>query len=128
MQVRATGLTPYILNVKGVFDADQRRIMALVIVVIGLIVLVWVRDPALTVCMLGATLAVYVATLGVTGWFFEQVLGAGRIDYKVRLFLFVVLVAVGQDYNIFVVSRIRQEHGRTSRARRSGGPSCGPGR
>jgi len=106
VQVHATGLTPYIINVRGVFDADQRRVTVLVIAVIGL---GWVRDPALTVCMVAATLAVYAATLGVTDWFFDDVLGAGRIDYKVRLFLFVVLVAVGQDYNIFVVSRIRQE-------------------
>jgi RND superfamily putative drug exporter len=108
-RVHATGLTPYILNIKSVSDADQRRVMVLVVLVIGLIVLVWQRDPALTGFMVAATLAVYAATLGATDAFFVHVLGSAGIDWKVKLFLFVVLVAVGQDYNIFVVSRIRQE-------------------
>lgn len=111
-QVHATGLTPYILNIKSVSDADQRRVMVLVVAVIGLIVLVWVREPAMTVCMVAATLAVYAAALGVTDAFFVHVVGSAGIDWKVKLFLFVVLVAVGQDYNIFVVSRIRQERRR----------------
>ncbi|MCP4249974.1 MAG: MMPL family transporter [bacterium] len=109
VKLYATGLTPYILNIKRVADADQRRVMLLVVAVIGLIVLIWVRDPGLTVCMVGATLAVYAAALGITDAFFRYVLDTGGIDWKVKLFLFVVLVAVGQDYNIFMVSRIRQE-------------------
>ena len=111
-RVHGTGLTPYILNIKSISDADQRRVMILVAAVICLIVWVWVRDIPLTICMVAATLAVYAATLGATDVFFRDVLGRPGIDWKVKLFLFVVLVAVGQDYNIFVVSRIRQEHRR----------------
>ncbi len=107
--VHATGLTPYILNIKAIAEADQRRIMVLVVAAIALIVLIWVRRLALTACMVLATLAVYAATLGAAEVFSVHVLGADGIDWKVRLFVFVVLVAVGQDYNIFVVSRMRQE-------------------
>ncbi|MCH7813758.1 MAG: MMPL family transporter [Planctomycetes bacterium] len=109
VKLYATGLTPYILNIKTVADADQRRVTLLVVAVISLIVLIWVRDPGLTVCMVVATLMVYAAALGITDAFFRCVLATGGIDWKVKLFLFVVLVAIGQDYNIFMVSRIRQE-------------------
>ncbi len=107
--VHGTGLTPYILNIQSVADADQYRVMALVVGVILLIVLGWIRDLPMALCMVAATLVVYAATLGVTDLVFTRLLGASGIDWKVKLFLFVVMVAVGQDYNIFVVSRIRQE-------------------
>lgn len=107
--IHATGLTPYILNIRSIAQADQRRVMLLAVVVIFLIVLGWVRHLTLTVCMLVATLGIYAATLGVTELFFVHVMGLDGIDWKVRLFVFVVLVAVGQDYNIFLVSRIQQE-------------------
>ncbi len=108
-QVHATGLTPYILNIKSVAAADHRRVTVLVVAAIGTVVLIWVRRPLLTACMVSATLVVYAAALGITEVFFVRVVGLAGIDYKVQLFVFVVLVAVGQDYNIFVVSRIRQE-------------------
>jgi len=110
-RVHGTGLTPYILNIRDVSQADQRRVMVLVVAAIALIVLAWVRDLPMAVGMLLATLVVYLATLGVADLFFARVAGEPGLDWKVKLFLFVVLVAVGQDYNIFVVSRIRQERG-----------------
>jgi len=111
--VRAAGFTPYIINIKSLTDADQRRVTAYVIGVILVILVVWTRRPLLAVLMLGTTLVVYFATLGVTQGLFHTVLGSGGVDWKVRLILFVILVAVGQDYNIFLVSRLlqeRQEH------------------
>jgi RND superfamily putative drug exporter len=114
--VHATGLTPYILNVKRLADADQRRIMAWVAAAVGMVVLVWIRRPGLTLCMVAATLVVYLATLGAADLFFAKVLGRGELDWKVKLFLFVIMMAVGQDYNLFLVSRIVQER-RTAGAR-----------
>jgi RND superfamily putative drug exporter len=107
----ATGLTPYILDIKSVADADEVRVTGLVIVVIFLIVSFLVRDLLLAIVMIAATLLVFFVTLGVTEWFFVEVMGHGGIDWKVKLFAFVILVAVGQDYNIFLVTRILQENG-----------------
>jgi RND superfamily putative drug exporter len=108
-RVYATGLTPYILNIKSVSDRDQSRVMVLVFVVILLVVYAMVRDFPLATVMLAATVLVYIVTIGVTYWFFTTVTGSGGIDWKVKLFTFVILVAVGQDYNIFLVSRLRHE-------------------
>jgi RND superfamily putative drug exporter len=77
--------------------------------VIWLIVLACVRRFWLSVFMLAATLLTYAASLGLTEWVFVDLLGHPGIDYNIQIFVFVIIVAVGQDYNIFLVSRIRQE-------------------
>ncbi len=109
IRIHATGLTPYIVNIKEVAAEDHETVVALVIIVIFLIVLGLIREPVLAVSMLLATMLVYFVSLGVTEWFFVTVMGHDGIDWKVRLFAFVILVAVGQDYNIFLVSRLLQE-------------------
>ncbi len=111
-QVHATGLTPYILNIKRVADRDHRRVVVLVVVVIFLIVLALVRRIVLAAIMLAATIMIYLVTLGVTEAYFVYVVGEPGIDWKVRLFSFVVLVAVGQDYNVFLITRLLQERAR----------------
>ena len=109
LRIHATGLTPYIVNIKEVAASDHKTVVTLVIVVIFLIVLGLIREPVLAASMLLATMLVYFVSLGVTEWFFVTVMGQDGIDWKVRLFAFVILVAVGQDYNIFLVSRLLQE-------------------
>jgi len=103
------GLTPYIIDVRAVSSGDQWRVMTLATLVIGLIVLVLVRDLWLTLFMLLATWLTYGTTLTLSHWFFAEVLGEGGLDWKVRLIVFVIVVAVGQDYNLFLVSRLLRE-------------------
>jgi len=107
--IHATGLTPYILNIKTVADSDQRRVTALVLGAILVIVCGVLRRVMLPVYILLATVLAYMVTIGVTERVFVIFQEAEGIDWKVRLFSFVILVAVGQDYNIFLVSRILRE-------------------
>jgi RND superfamily putative drug exporter len=107
--VHAIGLTPYILNVRSVSQYDQRRVMVMVVAAVAVIMVIWLRRLILAACMVGATLALYLATLGVASVVFSRWLGGPALDWKVNLFLFVVMMAVGQDYNIFLVSRLLQE-------------------
>jgi RND superfamily putative drug exporter len=107
--LHAVGPTPYSFDVQTVADSDLKRIIVSVVVVIWLIVLFFVRHLALSVFMLLATLITYAAALGMADWFFIHILGQAGIDYKIKILVFVIIVAVGQDYNIFLVTRIRQE-------------------
>ena len=59
--------------------------------------------------MVATVLLNYGTTLGITTWLFIDVMKQGSLIYMIPLFIFVILVALGADYNIFLVSRIREE-------------------
>ena len=59
--------------------------------------------------MVATVLLNYGTTLGITTWLFLDVMKQGSMIYMIPLFIFVILVALGADYNIFLVSRIREE-------------------
>ena len=80
-------------------------ILAVVFIVLGLLLRALVA-PA----MLIATVALsFSAALGVSALFFNHVFGFGGADTSFPLFVFVFLVALGIDYNIFLMTRIREE-------------------
>jgi RND superfamily putative drug exporter len=51
----------------------------------------------------------FAAALGVSAFFFDHVFGFGGADTSFPLFVFVFLVALGIDYNIFLMTRVREE-------------------
>jgi RND superfamily putative drug exporter len=114
VNVHLSGLTPYIIAVRDVSGRDQRRVMILATAMITVIVFLLTRNLTLTVFMVFATLLTYGATLKFTDLFVIHVVGLQGIDWKVRLIVFVIVVAVGQDYNIFLVSRLMEERQKTS--------------
>ncbi|MEI7836215.1 MAG: MMPL family transporter, partial [Planctomycetota bacterium] len=108
-QIHLAGITAETLDVKNVTRRDVILIATLVLSVIFLMVLALLRDVLLSVFMIVSTLLSYLATLGLTYWIFRFVAGSGGLDWKVQIFLFVVMVAVGQDYNIYLAARLAQE-------------------
>jgi RND superfamily putative drug exporter len=114
-KVFVSGLTSYILSVRDIVNGDQARVMILATIVIGLIVLVLIRHLTLTLFMLLATWLTFGATISLSHLFFTNVMGAEGLDWKVRLIVFVIVVAVGQDYNVFLAARLFQELPRAGR-------------
>ncbi|PWJ08388.1 hypothetical protein DKG34_07840 [Streptomyces sp. NWU49] len=90
-------------------ERDRTLIVPVVLVVIFLVLTVLLRSllmPALLV----ATVAVnFLATIGVSALVFPHVFGFSGTDPSVPLYGFVFLVALGVDYNIFLMSRVREE-------------------
>jgi RND superfamily putative drug exporter len=137
-EVRAEcyGVTANARDLAEVTESDRLRINVLVLAAIFLILLALVRRPGLAAYLLATVLFSYLATLGATTlaaslWHGRPL---GEVDWRVPFFLFTILVAVGEDYNILLITRALQERkrhgadGGTRRAlARTGGTitSCG---
>ncbi len=80
-------------------------ILGLVLVALGLLL----RSVVAPVVLVATVVATYLASLGISWVLFTQVLGFDRLDDGVPLLAFVFLVALGVDYNIFLVTRAAEE-------------------
>jgi RND superfamily putative drug exporter len=94
--------------------SDRARINVLVLGAILLILLVLVRQPWMAIYLLTTVLLSYYATLGATALLGSVWHGRplGEVDWRVPFFLFTILVAVGEDYNILLITRAIQERKR----------------
>lgn len=108
-EVHLIGATPEIADVRAVTQEDFHLIAVLVLGVIFVVIFLLLRDPVLAGFMTCCTVISYLATLGVSYWVFCGLLGAAGLDWKVEVFLFVVIAAVGVDYNIFLAARLAEE-------------------
>jgi RND superfamily putative drug exporter len=93
-------------------SADQRRIIPLVLLVITLTLVVLLRALVAPLYLLGTVVISFFATLGVSLVVFDVVFGEPRVDPLMPFFAFVFLVALGVDYNIFYMHRVREEAAR----------------
>ncbi|MFF5897164.1 MMPL family transporter [Streptomyces argenteolus] len=88
----------------------DRNIIVPVVLVIILVILIGLLRSLLMPLLLVATVALnFLATLGIASLVFEHVFGFSGTDSSVPLYGFVFLVALGVDYNIFLMSRVREE-------------------
>jgi len=90
-------------------DRDLRLIVPLILVLVlgGLVALL--RSAVAPVLLVLTVVATYAAAMGASWWLFAGPLGFGAMDSGVPLFAFLFLVALGVDYNIFLVTRAREE-------------------
>ena len=96
-------------DIMAVNDADFNRVVILAIAGILVVIAILLRSLVAPLYMVATVLLNYGATLGIAIWLFLGLMGQGSLIYLVPLFIFVILVALGADYNIFLVSRIREE-------------------
>lgn len=113
-QLLLAGTTPSIIDLRTVTLSDNRRIKTAVVIAVFAVLLIVIRRIGLCVYLIFTVLISYFATLGLTVLFFQYAYGSDYVglDWKLPLFLFVILVAVGQDYNVYLVTRIVEEQRR----------------
>ncbi len=94
-------------------------ILGVVLIILGLLL----RAIVAPLVLIGTVVLSFGAALGISALFFQHVFGFAGADTSVPLFVFVFLVALGIDYNIFLMTRVREESARSgTRPRRLGWP------
>lgn len=88
---------------------DRTVIVPIVLGIILLILIALLRSVLVPVLLVATVALNFLATLGVSALVFEHLLGFTGTDASVPLYGFVFLVALGVDYNIFLMSRVREE-------------------
>jgi putative drug exporter of the RND superfamily len=85
------------------------RVVPVVLLLVFLIIAVYLRALVAPLYLVLTSLLGVAASLGVTVWVLQVLLGWGQIDYYVLFTVGVLLISLGSDYNVFLVGRIWQE-------------------
>jgi len=88
---------------------DNRVIIPIVLLLIAVILGFLLRSIFAAALLLGTVVLSFAATLGVCALVFDNVFGFAGTDASFPLFAFIFLVALGIDYNIFLMTRVREE-------------------
>lgn len=88
---------------------DNRLIMPLVLLVVFLVLLILLRSLVAPLVLMATVVASFLAVMGFSFWAFTHLFGYGGVDEYVPIFVFIFLVALGVDYNIFLMARVREE-------------------
>lgn len=103
------GETAVDVDTNATAESDRAIIIPLVLAVITLILMLLLRSILAPLLLLATTVLSFGTALGVSALVFNHLLGFPGADPSVPLFAFVFLVALGIDYNIFLMSRVREE-------------------
>jgi uncharacterized membrane protein YdfJ with MMPL/SSD domain len=90
-------------------ESDRAFIIPAILVAIGIILGLLLRSAVAPLYLLATIVLSYGAALGVSSLMFRSVFGYDGVGSAVALYLFVFLVALGVDYNIYLMARIREE-------------------
>jgi RND superfamily putative drug exporter len=103
------GTSAVYFDVRTANNQDNRTIIPIILIVITIILGLLLRSILSAIVLLGTVVLSYFATLGVCALVFNHVFGFAGGDNSFPLFAFIFLVALGIDYNIFLMTRVREE-------------------
>jgi len=90
-------------------DSDLKRIIPIVLLVIAALLAILLRSLVAPWYLIATVGLGYLASLGLSMFVFVHILGHGGLNFVLPFLMFVFGMALGQDYNILVMSRIREE-------------------
>ncbi|MEU5944426.1 MMPL family transporter [Micromonospora sp. NPDC047465] len=103
------GFTAINVDTSDASTRDRNVIIPVVLAVIAIILALLLRALLAPILLIATVLLSFAATLGLCALIFRHVLDFPGVDTSFPLFAFVFLVALGIDYNIFLMSRVREE-------------------
>ncbi len=103
------GNTAVTLDVERAAANDRNLIIPIILAVVFVILTLLLRALVAPVMLMATVVLSFAAALGISALFFDHVFHFGGADTSFPLFVFVFLVALGIDYNIFLMTRVREE-------------------
>ncbi|GHD42864.1 MMPL family transporter [Mycetocola manganoxydans] len=106
------GTTAIALDSNTTAIHDRNLLIPLILGAITLILMLLLRSIVAPLILIASVVLSFGAALGVSAWVFNGIFDFPGADPSVPLFGFVFLVALGVDYNIFLMTRVREESGK----------------
>lgn len=103
------GSTAIEVDTQSASHRDRNVIIPIVLFVTLLILMLLLRSVVAPILLIASVVASFVATLGVCALVFNHIFHFAGADTSFPLFAFTFLVALGVDYNIFLMTRVREE-------------------
>ncbi|MGO9178553.1 MAG: MMPL family transporter [Candidatus Limnocylindrales bacterium] len=103
------GPTAELADTQTALDTDFQHVAAITVLGVFLVLVLLLRAIVAPIYLVLTVLLSYLSTLGLTSWLYQSVLGQPGVNFFLPLMVFVLLVALGSDYNIFLMSRVREE-------------------
>jgi RND superfamily putative drug exporter len=103
------GNTAINLDINRASSHDREVIIPIILAVVFLILGLLLRALVAPIMLIATVVLSFAAALGVSAVMFDHVFNFGGSDTSFPLFVFVFLVALGIDYNIFLMTRVREE-------------------
>ncbi|WP_028049663.1 MMPL family transporter [Cellulomonas sp. URHD0024] len=103
------GTSAITLDVNRAAVADNKLVIPLILLVVFVVLMVLLRAVTGPLVLIGTVVLSFAAAIGISALFFKYVFGYEGADTAFPLFVFVFLVALGIDYNIFLMTRVREE-------------------
>jgi RND superfamily putative drug exporter len=106
---QVTGWTALTMDIMEASERDNRVIIPIVLAAVLLILVALLRALTAPLVLVATVVLSFGAALGISGLVFDLVYDLPNVDPGFPLFAFVFLVALGIDYNIFLMTRVREE-------------------
>jgi RND superfamily putative drug exporter len=110
------GESTALYDISNISNSDLKRVVPIAIVVIGILLAVLLRSLVAPLYLIVSVALSYLASLGISVIVFMKFQHAAGLTFILPFLMFIFLLALGEDYNILVMTRIREEaHGLTLR-------------
>jgi len=103
------GEAPALYDISAISDSDLKRVVPIAILVIGLLLALVLRSLIAPLYLIASVGISFLAALGLSVLVFIKIGGSGGLVFFMPFLMFIFLLALGEDYNILVMTRIREE-------------------
>ncbi|SFC96605.1 putative drug exporter of the RND superfamily [Bacillus sp. OV322] len=107
-KVAIGGVTSTYNDMSKISDADYSRTVVLMLAGIGIILFLLLRSIVMPIYLIASLVLTYYTSMAITEVIFVNILGYEGISWAVPFFAFVILIALGIDYSIFLMDRFNE--------------------